>query len=147
MYVVIFMYSYLKKIISLLLLVVVFSLYITTGAIASPMAEFVSNPISKAIPDSVSNSVEDSTHDLVSGAKIFESNCAGCHINGGNIIRRGKNLKRNALKKYGYNSIEGIVEIVSNGKNNMSAYKSRLSQDEIKSVAIYVLDQAGKDWK
>jgi cytochrome c6 len=147
MYVVIFMCSYLKKIVSLLLLVVVFYLYITTEAIASPMAEFVSNPISKAIPDSVSNSVEDSTHDLVSGAKIFESNCAGCHINGGNIIRRGKNLKRNALKKYGYNSIEGIVEIVSNGKNNMSAYKSRLSQDEIKSVAIYVLDQAGKDWK
>ncbi len=107
----------------------------------------IANPMSKTIADSVSNSGDESTYDLVSGAKIFESNCAGCHINGGNIIRRGKNLKANALKKYGYNSIEGIVEIVTNGKNNMSAYKNRLSQDEIKSVAIYVLDQAGKNWK
>lgn len=129
---------------------VVFSLYITAGAIAlekpssvNGMAESISNPI----PDSVSDSAYDSTHDLASGAKIFESNCAGCHINGGNIIRRGKNLKAKALKKYGYNSIEGIVEIVSNGKNNMSAYKDRLSQDEIKSVATYVLDQADKNWK
>lgn len=26
-------------------------------------------------------------------AEVFSANCAGCHINGSNIIRRGKNLK------------------------------------------------------
>ncbi|NJL62568.1 MAG: c-type cytochrome [Methylacidiphilales bacterium] len=78
--------------------------------------------------------------------KIFETNCAGCHLNGNNIIRRGKNLKINALKKYGMDSIEAITEIVANGKNNMSAYKEKLTPQEIQDVATYVLQQAENDW-
>jgi cytochrome c6 len=80
-------------------------------------------------------------------AKIFETNCAGCHISGGNIIRRGKNLKMNALKKNGMDSIEAITDIVTNGKNNMSAYKDRLTSQQIQEVASYVLQQAEKNWK
>ncbi|MTJ06217.1 cytochrome c6 PetJ [Anabaena sp. UHCC 0204] len=81
------------------------------------------------------------------GTEIFSLHCAGCHINGGNIIRRGKNLKKNALKKYGMDSLEAIANIVTNGKNNMSAYKDRLTTEEIQTVAAYVLEQAEKDWK
>jgi cytochrome c6 len=80
-------------------------------------------------------------------AKIFETNCAGCHLNGGNIIRRGKNLKMNALKKNGMDSIEAITDIVTNGKNNMSAYKDRLTSQEIQEVATYVFQQAENNWK
>jgi cytochrome c6 len=85
--------------------------------------------------------------DTANGAKIFNIYCAGCHINGGNIVRRGKNLKMKALKKYGYDSIEAITEIVSNGKNNMSAYKERLSEEKIQDVAAYVLEQAENGWR
>jgi cytochrome c6 len=85
--------------------------------------------------------------DTTNGAEIFSVHCAGCHINGGNIIRRGKNLKKNALKKYGMDSLEGITNIVTNGKNNMSAYKEKLTTAEIQNVATYVLEQAEKDWK
>lgn len=85
--------------------------------------------------------------DTENGAKVFAANCAGCHINGSNIIRRGKNLKIKALKKYGYDSVEKITEIVTNGKNNMSAYKDRLTQSEIEDVANYVLEQAQKNWR
>ncbi len=81
------------------------------------------------------------------GAEIFSFHCAGCHVNGGNIIRRGKNLKKNALKKYGMDSLAAITAIVTNGKNNMSAYKERLTTEEIQQVAAYVLEQAEKDWK
>ncbi|BAZ85818.1 cytochrome c6 PetJ [Dolichospermum compactum] len=81
------------------------------------------------------------------GAEIFSFHCAGCHINGENIIRRGKNLKKNALKRYKMDSLEAITAIVTNGKNNMSAYKDRLTPEEIKKVATYVLEQAEKDWK
>jgi diguanylate cyclase (GGDEF)-like protein len=62
-------------------------------------------------------------------AKIFEVNCAGCHPNGGNIIRRGKNLKQKALQKNKMDSIESIAELVTHGKNNMSAFDDRLSQE------------------
>ncbi|MEH2192818.1 MAG: c-type cytochrome [Nostoc sp.] len=84
--------------------------------------------------------------DTVNGEQIFSVQCAGCHINGSNIVRRGKNLKKQALKKYGMDSIDAVTSIVTNGKNNMSAYKERLTEQQIKEVAAYVLEQAEKGW-
>ncbi|NJR73423.1 MAG: c-type cytochrome [Scytonema sp. CRU_2_7] len=85
--------------------------------------------------------------DTANGAKIFNVHCAGCHINGSNIVRRGKNLKLKALKRYEMDSIEAISSIVANGKNNMSAYKDRLTEQEIQNVSAYVLEQAQKGWR
>lgn len=85
--------------------------------------------------------------DLETGAKLFDVQCAGCHINGGNIVRRGKTLKLKALQRNGYASIDTISEIITHGKGNMSAYQDRLSQSEIEDVAAYVLDRANKDWR
>ncbi|WP_242035392.1 cytochrome c6 PetJ [Trichormus variabilis] len=85
--------------------------------------------------------------DTANGEQIFSVHCAGCHINGSNIIRRGKNLQKKALKKYGMDSLEAVAAIVTNGKNNMSAYKDRLSEQEIQNVAAYVLEQAEKGWR
>lgn len=85
--------------------------------------------------------------DTVNGAKIFSVECAGCHLNGGNIIRRGKTLKQKALKRNGMDSMEAIAVLVTNGKNNMSAYKDRLSEQQIEDVSAYVLEQAAKKWR
>jgi cytochrome c6 len=85
--------------------------------------------------------------DINSGAKIFEMNCAGCHANGGNIVRRGKTLKKRALKRNGFDSITAIDQIVTQGKGNMSAYGDRLTTEEIKAVSNYVWQQAEKGWK
>jgi cytochrome c6 len=84
--------------------------------------------------------------DIANGSEIFEFNCAGCHINGGNIVRRSKTLKKQALKRYGMDSLEAVTAIVTNGKSNMSAYKDRLTAQEIQDVAVYVLEQAQKNW-
>ncbi|MDB9306378.1 MULTISPECIES: cytochrome c6 PetJ [Cyanophyceae] len=81
------------------------------------------------------------------GAEVFSVHCAGCHINGGNIIRRGKNLKEKALKRYGMDTIEAVTSIITNGKNNMSAYADRLTPQEIQEVATYVLEQAQTGWR
>lgn len=67
------------------------------------------------------------------GAKIFTVHCAGCHPNGNNIIRRGKNLKMKALKRNKVDTLDAVINIVTYGKNNMSAYEERLTQDEIKN--------------
>ncbi|MBD2667165.1 cytochrome c6 PetJ [Richelia sinica] len=85
--------------------------------------------------------------DTSNGEKIFSVHCVGCHEHGGNIVRRGKTLKQNALKKYGMDSLEAITDIVTNGKSNMSAYKERLTPQEIEDVAAYVLEQANQNWK
>lgn len=85
--------------------------------------------------------------DTSDGAQIFSIHCAGCHINGSNIIRRGKNLKKKALERYGMDSLEAIESLVTNGKNNMSAFKDRLTEKQIEDVSAYVLDQADKGWR
>lgn len=82
-----------------------------------------------------------------SGATIFEVHCVGCHINGGNIVRRGKTLKLPALKRNGVDSVAAIAELVTNGKANMSAYGDRLTPDEIQAVAAYVWQQANQGWQ
>ncbi len=85
--------------------------------------------------------------DLSNGAQIFELHCAGCHANGGNIIRRGKNLKLRALQRNQMDSVEAIAQIVTNGKRPMSAYGDRLTPQEIEDVAAYTLDRANHDWQ
>lgn len=84
---------------------------------------------------------------LDEGKTIFQSNCAGCHAHGGNIIRRGKSLKKRALKRNGYESIADVYQIVTQGKGNMSAYAERLTPEEIDIVSRYVLQQAEQGWK
>ncbi len=85
--------------------------------------------------------------DSENGSKLFELNCAGCHINGGNIVRRGKNLKLKTLEKNQVNTLDAIATLVTNGKGNMSAYRDRLSPAEITAVSAFVLEQAQQGWR
>ena len=83
----------------------------------------------------------------LNGSQLFEAQCAGCHAGGGNIIRRGKNLKLKALQKNKVDTQEAIVNLVTVGKGNMSAYADRLTPEEIQTVSAYVLAQAAQNWK
>lgn len=85
--------------------------------------------------------------DTANGAKIFSVQCAGCHVNGGNIVRRGKTLKKKALNRNGVDSLEAIASLVANGKNNMPAFINRISKQQIEDVSTYVLEQAEKGWR
>ncbi len=44
-------------------------------------------------------------------------------------------------------SEDAIAFLVANGKNNMSAYKDRLTAKEIEDVSAYVLEQAENNWR
>ncbi len=80
------------------------------------------------------------------GAALFDLNCAGCHAHGGNIIRRGKNLKQKTLVRRGYGETEAIAQIITQGKGAMPAYADRLTAEEIEAIATYVLQQAESGW-
>ncbi len=84
--------------------------------------------------------------DLAVGAEIFTANCAGCHLGGRNIIMADKTLQKDALEKYGMNSLEAITTQVTKGKGAMPAFKGRLSDEQIANVAAYVLDKSEKGW-
>ncbi len=95
----------------------------------------------------ISPSVPNLAPNLVQGAQVFEAQCAGCHVGGGNIVRRGKNLKLKTLQKNQVDTVAAIVALVTAGKGNMSAYGDRISAVEINSVSAYVLNQAEQGWK
>jgi len=84
--------------------------------------------------------------DLGHGSQVFASNCAACHIGGGNVVNGAKTLKKADLEKYEMASLEAIQTQIKNGKSAMPAFLGRLSEQDIEDVAAYVLDQADKGW-
>lgn len=100
---------------------------------------FVALPNTLVIADTVT------TENL--GAKVFQANCAGCHVKGGNIVRRGKNLKLKTLHKNKVDTVEAIASLVTNGKGIMSAYGDKLTDTEIEAVSAYVLQRAAENWQ
>jgi cytochrome c6 len=84
--------------------------------------------------------------DLSNGAKIFNANCSACHVGGNNVIIAYKTLKKEALEKYGMDSLDAIKTQVTKGKNAMPAFGARLSDAQIEDVATYVLEQSKKGW-
>jgi len=84
---------------------------------------------------------------IATGAKVFNANCAACHMGGGNVVAANKNLKIETLKQYSMDSEAAIITQVLNGKNAMPSFKARLNENQIKAVANFVLAQSEKGWK
>ncbi len=80
------------------------------------------------------------------GESLFKHNCAGCHINGGNIIRRSKNLKITSLIRNGIENPEAIAKIARQGVGIMSGYEDELGDNGDQIVADWVWKQAQKAW-
>jgi cytochrome c6 len=83
---------------------------------------------------------------LADGAQLFEQHCAGCHVNGGNIIRRGKTLKLAALERENRASEEAIAAIAAAGVGQMSGYGTVLGEQGTAEVAAWVWQQALAGW-
>jgi cytochrome c6 len=81
-----------------------------------------------------------------SGAQLFENHCAGCHIHGGNIIRRGRTLQRAALVRNGIATPEAIARIAADGIGRMAGYRSVLGERGPEVVAQWVWQQAEAGW-
>ncbi|MFM8524994.1 MAG: c-type cytochrome [Cyanobacteriota bacterium] len=81
-----------------------------------------------------------------SGAGLFVEHCAGCHVNGGNILRRGKTLKLAALKRQGLDNEAAIAQIAANGIGQMGGYGEPLGAGGPEAVASWVWQQAQDGW-
>ena len=81
------------------------------------------------------------------GASLFEAHCAGCHIHGGNIIRRGRTLKLKALEHQGITSPEAIATIASQGIGQMGGYGPVLGPGGAEQVGLFVWQQALAGWE
>jgi len=80
------------------------------------------------------------------GARLFEAHCAGCHLQGGNIIRRRKTLRLAALEREGIASEAAIAAITAAGVGQMSGYGAVLGEAGTQAVAAWVWQQAQAGW-
>ncbi|MBL6800396.1 MAG: c-type cytochrome [Synechococcus sp. BS307-5m-G37] len=84
------------------------------------------------------------------GAQLFSTNCAACHMGGGNVISASRTLSQTDLQahleSYGMDPLEAIEHQIENGKNAMPAYEGKLSDQDIADVAAYVERQAEQGW-
>ena len=83
---------------------------------------------------------------LAAGAQLFEAHCVGCHVQGGNVIRRGRTLKLAALERADLASPEAITRVASEGLGQMSGYGSVLGAQGADQVAAWVWQQALAGW-
>jgi len=83
---------------------------------------------------------------LQAGGQLFEAHCIGCHVNGGNVIRRGRTLKLAALERAGLADPVAIARIASGGIGQMSGYATVLGEEGATQVAEWVWLQARAGW-
>ena len=87
---------------------------------------------------------------LEQGEQIFTSNCAACHMGGGNVIRANRTLKMSDLndhvEAYTSTPLEALEHEIEDGLNAMPGYADKLSEDEILAVASYVEQRAELGW-
>ena len=81
-----------------------------------------------------------------SGAVLFGQHCAGCHVNGGNVIRRGKTLRLAALRRAGLESGKDVARVASEGQGQMGGYAEVLGSGGAEVVGEWVWQQALADW-
>jgi len=104
--------------------------------------------VAEAKPEATEVELSREAADLENGKQVFmaKANCTQCHRGGINTVIADKHLGKDALEKYNMDSIAAIAHQVRNGKNAMPAYGRRLSDEQIRDVAAYVLSQAEKGW-
>ena len=104
-----------------------------------------SRALAQTMP-SVSSDAALEQSEQADAAALFGLNCAGCHAHGGNIVRRGKNLKQKTLVRNGYGEVAAITALIAQGKGAMPAYADRLTAEEMAAIAQYVHQQAELGW-
>jgi cytochrome c6 len=80
------------------------------------------------------------------GARLFDLHCAGCHPQGGNVIRRGRTLGEAALRRQGIEGAAAIAGIARSGIGRMDGYAAVLGEGGAEQVGTWVWEQALAGW-
>jgi cytochrome c6 len=80
------------------------------------------------------------------GATLFQQHCVGCHVNGGNIIRRNKTLRLAALERNQIVDAAAVGTIAAQGVGSMGGYAEVLGPGGAEAVGSWVWQQAQAGW-
>lgn len=71
-----------------------------------------------------------------SGADLYKAKCQSCHGADGNPSAMAAKMGAKAVDKA--KSEKDYVDVTTNGKNKMPAYKGKLTDEQIKAVATFM---------
>ncbi|MEI8250442.1 MAG: c-type cytochrome [Synechococcus sp. ELA057] len=125
-------------------LVLALAVLLTVGLWATPAWSLDAEPIRTPVPETIA--LEPSAADLEAGGHLFEAHCVGCHVGGGNVIRRGRTLKLEALQRADLASPEAIARIAAEGQGQMSGYAAVLGDQGARQLGVWVWQQAQAGW-
>jgi cytochrome c6 len=111
-----------------------------------PQAGLPQEPQELQKPQELQVAVLASPAQLAEGGRLFANTCAGCHLNGGNIVRRDRTLKLKALQRRGIDGPEAIARIAAEGIGRMDGYAKVLGPDGPEKVGAWVWKQALENW-
>ena len=87
---------------------------------------------------------------LEQGEQIFNSNCAACHMGGGNVVRANRTLNirdlNNHVEAYSSSPLDALEHEIEDGLNAMHSHTDKLSEEEIIAVATYIEQRAKLGW-
>ncbi len=98
------------------------------------------------VPAPAGTSTDPALASADAGGRLFEAHCVGCHLQGGNIIRRGKTLKLAALQRNGLDDPAAIARIAASGIGQMGGYAAVLGDGGAEAVADWVWRMALDGW-
>lgn len=77
-----------------------------------------------------------------SAADLYKSKCQGCHGANGKASFFGKRMGAKAFSDpdVAKMSEADFIKVITDGKNKMPSYKGKLTDDQIKSLAMYIKD-------
>ena len=90
---------------------------------------------------------------------MFATDCAGCHAAGGNVVQAGATLFPADLTRNGVNDADAVYDVIYGGKGKMPGYGegcapkgkctfgARLSDEDVRGLAGYVLERSAAEWK
>ena len=96
---------------------------------------------------------------FASSEELFTRTCAGCHAAGGNVVQAGATLFPADLTRNGVNDADAVYDIIYGGKGKMPGYGegcapkgqctfgARLSDEDVRGLAGYVLERSAAEWK
>ena len=96
---------------------------------------------------------------FASSEELFTRTCAGCHAAGGNVVQAGATLFPADLTRNGINDADAVYDIIYGGKGKMPGYGegcapkgqctfgARLSDEDVRGLAGYVLERSAAEWK
>lgn len=107
----------------------------------SERQETAEAPKAQEVERRVESAAESNDYDAKAAQQTFETHCASCHPDGGNIMNSQKTLKKESLAESGMTTAQDIVDVMRDPGQGMPAFDAEtIPDDRALELGRYILE-------